>query len=226
MLLERFIFTMERKGLFLDFDGTLVESLHLLKQAYDKLLNLYGKAGTLEDFHALCGPPTSVFLENIIKKYTLPATLKDVMRTHDANVRKLYKNVSPLPYAIELIKIAAAHKWIIGIVTSNNLSLIENWVHENSLEPYISFVIHGESIPKGKPSPDPYLKALDISGCSPKHSLAIEDSLTGISSSLAANIPTILTNHSLSAEKQKDLLSSFPLLKITSNLKEVLGWIQ
>ena len=214
-----------KKGIFLDFDGTLVESLHLIKRSYDDILKTYGKVGSNEEFHALCGPPTHIFLENILKMYNLPTTVDILMEHHDKNLRTFYQNVAPISGSLELIKTAALHKWIIGIITSNNRNLIEQWILENNLASYISFIIDAKSIKQGKPHPEPYLKGLEFSHCLPENSIAVEDSLIGVSSALAAGLTTFFLAPSLSFSQKEEITNHFPSLKIISTLKEVINWI-
>lgn len=212
-------------SILLDFDGTLVESIHLIRKSYDDILKTYDKVGSDHDFHELCGPPTRLFLANILKKYNLPTTVENLWTLHDKNLIKFYQGVSPIPHALDLIKTAAHRGWRVGIVTSNNRNLIEQWIFENMLTPYISFIVDGESIKEGKPHPDPYLKALALSNCQPEHSLAVEDSLTGASSALAAQIPTFLLASFLSFTQKKEIEKNFPSLKIIASLKDVINRI-
>ncbi len=213
---------MAKKGLFLDFDGTLIESMHLIKEAYDKLLEQHGKMGSEEEFHALAGPPTHVYLKNILQQYNIPVSFENFKVQYDTILESLYQDITSLPYALDLIKTACSCGWIVGIVTSNNRTLIEKWVKDNSLETFISFIIDGETGGRGKPHPDPYAKALEISGCNKEHSLAVEDSLTGVTSALAAGLPTAFLAAHLPVAKQEELKRNYPLIKIATSLKDVL----
>lgn len=216
---------MTRNGLFLDFDGTLVKSHHLIKESYYDILNVHGKVGSDEDFQALSGPPTRIFIQNVLNKYDLPTTIDALIEQFDKNLRKSYQNISPIENALNLIKTAARQKWIIGIITSNNRNLVEQWLHENTLTPYVSFIVDGESTAQGKPNPEPYLKALDLSHCIPENSIAVEDSIIGASSALAAGLSTFFLASSVSFSQKEDIVKNFPSLKIISNLKEVINWI-
>ncbi|MFD8879238.1 HAD family hydrolase [Corynebacterium xerosis] len=44
----------------------------------------------------------------------------------------------------------------------------------------------GDEVPAGKPAPDPYLRGADIAGVDPADCLALEDSVTGVRSAIAA----------------------------------------
>lgn len=213
---------MAKKGLFLDFDGTLIESMHLIKEAYDKLLKQHGKMGSEEEFHALAGPPTHVYLKNILKQYNISVPFENFKEQYGTILESLYQDITTLPYALDLIKSASSCGWDVGIVTSNNRNLIENWIRDNTLGTSISFIIDGETGGRGKPYPDPYMKALEISGCSKAHSLAVEDSITGMTSALSAGLPTALLSAHFAIDKQEELKRNYPLLRTIHTLQELL----
>ena len=92
-------------------------------------------------------------------------------------------------------------KFKMGIVTSSKKDHFEI-IHKNSgLLKYFDFVLTGEDYKNAKPAPDPYLKALELSGFNKDECIIIEDSERGLRAALAAGIkcfviPTSLTMHS------------------------------
>ncbi len=92
-------------------------------------------------------------------------------------------------------------KYKMGIVTSSKKDHFEI-IHKNSgLLKYFDFILTGEDYENAKPAPDPYLKALEISGCKKDECVIVEDSERGLRAALAAGIkcfviPTGLTIHS------------------------------
>ncbi|MDR3628161.1 MAG: HAD family phosphatase [Ignavibacteriaceae bacterium] len=89
-------------------------------------------------------------------------------------------------------------KFKMGIVTSskrNHFDIIHNKSH---LLKYIDFVLASEDYERSKPAPDPYLKAVQLSGFNRKECIAVEDSERGLKAALSAGIgcyviPTQLT---------------------------------
>ena len=53
-------------------------------------------------------------------------------------------------------------------------------------------MLTGEDYTHVKPDPEPYLKAIEKSGCSPDACLAIEDSQRGLASAKAAGIKCVV----------------------------------
>jgi HAD superfamily hydrolase (TIGR01509 family) len=88
-----------------------------------------------------------------------------------------------------------------GVVTSSRKDHFELIHQRTGLLKYFDFVLTSEDFARVKPDPEPYLKAIERSGCAPERCLAIEDSERGLASAKSAGIrcivvPTSLTRHS------------------------------
>jgi len=56
--------------------------------------------------------------------------------------------------------------------------------------PFVELIVGGDQVCLGKPQPEPYRVALARSGCAREASLAVENSLDGAKSALAAGLRT------------------------------------
>lgn len=66
--------------------------------------------------------------------------------------------------------------------------------------PYFEFLVTGDQVTNGKPHPEPYLTAVERLRVSDpsltvEHCVAIEDSVPGVASAMAAKVPTIAVPH-------------------------------
>lgn len=59
------------------------------------------------------------------------------------------------------------------------------------LEDLVAFCITGEQIERGKPDPEPYLKAAEKMGLQPHQCLAVEDSTVGLEAAVRAKMHTV-----------------------------------
>lgn len=71
--------------------------------------------------------------------------------------------------------------------------------------------VAGDECDRGKPHPEPYLRALQQLGADPARSVAIEDSITGARSALAAQLTTIGVPHAVDVS-QVDGIVHWPTL--------------
>lgn len=181
-----------RPGLFLDLDGTLADSLSVMKTVYGRFLQHFGKTATAEEFNRLNGPPLTTVVALLAEWHGLSEPLPSLIGQYWAMVDAAYAEVVPNPGAEVLLRTATDCGWPVCIVTSNKASLARHWLETCNLSQYVADIIGGEHVTKGKPAPEPYLLALEKTGCSAAASLAIEDSASGASAALAAQIRTFI----------------------------------
>jgi HAD superfamily hydrolase (TIGR01509 family) len=82
------------------------------------------------------------------------------------------------PGALEALRMVRAAGWPTALVTNTLRSLTEKALDSIGRE-HFSVTVCGDEVPRGKPDPDPYLRAAELLGVAPEHCLAVEDSPTG-----------------------------------------------
>ena len=85
-------------------------------------------------------------------------------------------------------------------MTGGSKKSVEKTLSQYGLSAYISCVVAVEDVENSKPAPDCYALAMDKLGKIPGECVAIEDTQTGMTAALAANlacvvIPTDLSRH-------------------------------
>ena len=107
---------------------------------------------------------------------------------------------------LRLIQELADRKIRQFIVTSSSriqVDLLIEILFKN-IKPF-EFFITSEDVDSLKPHPNPYLKAINLSGISNKNSIVFEDSIPGIKSSKTANLPTICVQSNIPIEISSEL---------------------
>ena len=184
----------ERSGLFLDFDGTLADSLDVLWEVYLRLLEQFGLTGSTEEFRELNGPPTATVLAILRERYDLPESPADLLKRYRGLLTERYETVDPSPGAATLLRAAKDAGWVTAVVTSNAETLVRAWLTRTGLGGLVDFVVDGVAGGRGKPQPDPYLIALELCAASAPRSVAVEDSAQGVRAALGARLPTYVLN--------------------------------
>lgn len=80
----------------------------------------------------------------------------------------------------------------LGIVTSSRKNHFDMIHRDTDILQYFSFVLTREDYSKSKPSPEPYLKALELSHSTASESVVVEDSERGLIAASAAGIKCIV----------------------------------
>ncbi len=103
-------------------------------------------------------------------------------------------------------------KFVMGVVTSSRPEHFDIIHKRSGLLKYFDFVLTSEDYSETKPSPAPYLKAIEISGFEKNECVVVEDSARGLNAAVSASlkcfvIPTELTKHSDFSRAEKILTS-------------------
>jgi HAD superfamily hydrolase (TIGR01509 family) len=171
-------------------DGTLADSLGVMKAAFFVFHLDRGLICTQADFDALNGPPLREVVESIRIRHGLRDSVDALLVAYQAGVEAAYQAVRAADGAEELLQVATGRGWTCAVVTSSSEALARRWLRRSALECYVTTVIGTESITEGKPSPAPYREALARTNVNPARSFAIEDSVAGLTSARAAGLFT------------------------------------
>ncbi len=182
------------RGLFLDLDGTLADSMSVMKSVYLRFLGDHGISGGDAEFDSLVGPPLAEVIATLQDTHSLPGDLDDLVRTYGELIDQFYREVKPCAGARNLLETAKQAGWVIGVVTSSSRARAEGWIAAVGFSDYVSLVVGGDDVERGKPSPEPYLTALQRAGCEAARSVAVEDSPQGAAAAVAAGLGTFAVN--------------------------------
>jgi HAD superfamily hydrolase (TIGR01509 family) len=180
----------EGRGLFLDLDGTLANSLSPLKDVYFSFLSRRGVSGSKDEFQRLNGLPLVDIIETLVAAHKLCGDSAELKESYSAMMREAQASAPPAPGARMLIGRARTNGWRVAVVTSAQRLWTTEWLERTALLDQVDVVVGGDDVICGKPSPEPYRLALARTRCAPANSLAVEDSKHGACAALAAGLPT------------------------------------
>lgn len=183
---------MARRGLFLDLDGTLADSLEALRGVYHAFLARHGATGTEEEFQSINGPPLPVIVTGLMARHGLPGDHGTLIRLYAGMARAALATVPPAPGAAAVLARAVERGWRAAVVTSSSHAEARTWLRQVGLDGAIELVVGGDDVARGKPDPEPYRTALARLDCDPAASLALEDGVQGATAALAAGLPTFV----------------------------------
>lgn len=176
------------KGLLLDFDGTVVQSLGILKKVYFDFLDQFDKKGSTNEFNILNGPPLPKIIEILKEEHNLPGTHETLLNNYHNLVDQLYINTKASPGINQLFTAAKQKNYRIGIVSSNIKKRIEDWLVKNKLQIFIDIIIDGTMVLNGKPHPEPFNLACQKLNLDKTQTIAVEDSKKGLESCISAEL--------------------------------------
>jgi HAD superfamily hydrolase (TIGR01509 family) len=178
-----------------DMDGTLVDTEPYWMQAETELVGEFGGRWTHDDALTLVGSglweSAKVFQQHGVQldADTIVTTLTQRVQ-HQLQVQ----GVPWRPGAKELLSDVRDHGVKTALVTMSVLGMAEQVVSSIPF-PAFDILITGDRVERPKPFPDAYLDAARILGVDPRDCVAIEDSMNGLASAVAAGTVAIGVPH-------------------------------
>lgn len=178
-----------------DMDGTLVDTEPYWMAAETELMAAHGLEWTHEQAMLMVGNelPTSA---DIMRSFGLPLATDEVVQTLLRGVIERVRESIPFrPGAQELIGSLADAHVPMALVTMSYRPLAQAVV-DGLPEGTFRTLITGDEVTKGKPDPAPYLTGASALDVAPSACIALEDSVPGMASAIAAGTLTVgIPNH-------------------------------
>lgn len=172
-----------------DVDGTLVDSEPLHLRAL--LAASRGFAVDLSDlrddaFRGVHMPDVWRALRSRMPADLQEAVWLDAITAHYIGDRATLR---PLPGAVETITASAARGIPQACVSNSHRAVVNANLDAIGITRFMAFTIALDDVSAGKPDPEPYAAAARLFGLAPHEVLAVEDSVAGMTSAVAAGLP-------------------------------------
>jgi sugar-phosphatase len=165
-------------GVLFDLDGVLVDSTPAVARVWTIWANKHGFVPD-EVVRQAHGRPSLTTIRELLPHANHEAENREVERAEIEDV----DGVIPLPGALELLQALPQDRW--AIATSCTRRLAEVRIRAAGL-PVPKHMITSNDVQRGKPDPEPYLKAAKILGLAPADCIVMEDAPAGIRAGKAA----------------------------------------
>ncbi|WP_347905901.1 HAD family phosphatase [Pseudomonas purpurea] len=176
----------KKTALLLDMDGVLIDSREAIEWAWAEAAKQFGytlDAQQIEDhIHGIPGPQTLLRLFSDLAPHHRQQLYQRVF--------ELEKDAfSPLNVGMqELMTQSKAQAMPLGLVTSSWRERVEHVLNIHDLTSMFDVIITRSDVKHGKPAGDPYVQAKNALNV--EHATAIEDSISGVKSAVAARCYT------------------------------------
>ena len=192
------------RALLFDLDGTLAETDSLHLPTWMDTLEPYG-VEVNEQFYRdrISGRSTGEIVRELLPDLTAEEN-RLVGDAKEASFRERAAELEPLPGLIDFVERGRKSGMKIALVTNAPEENVEAILLALELRDYFDAVVLADEVEAVKPDPAPYRAALQKTGVPAKDALAFEDSVSGISSSVAAGIPTVGIASSQNPERLRE----------------------
>jgi len=166
------------RGVLFDLDGVLVDSTPAVARVWTQWATKHGFVPE-EVVRQAHGRPSITTIRELLPRANHDVENREVERSEIEDV----EGVIPLPGAVELLQIIPQDRW--AIATSCSRTLAEVRIRAAGL-PFPKHLITSTDVQRGKPDPEPYIKAANILGLAPADCVVIEDAPAGTRAGKAA----------------------------------------
>lgn len=174
-----------------DMDGTLVDSTPAVQRSWAIWAAEFGL--TPEDLAQAHGIPAATTARNLIAADRVEAAIARIDEIELADL----DGVVPLPGASDALDAVSDRRR--AIATSCTRPLFEVRMKAAGLaHPAVTVTV--DDVERGKPAPDPFLRAAELLGVDPKECLVVEDAPGGLAAAKAAGCATLAVTTTASAD--------------------------
>ena len=216
------------EAILFDLDGVLLDTEPLLAKAWSETAKEYKHYLSKDRLLELKGRRRIDCARKLHKWINKEYSIKELLFIQKAKVNEQLAKAKPFKGAIDLINFCINIKLPIALVTSSSS---ESFKIKSSVNPFLKLFktkILGDDkfISNGKPSPDPYLRALKLLDVDPNKTWVIEDSYAGSVSGLKAECNLLFFSKEI--EILNKLINEFTQEKIQkiNELSEIIYYLK
>lgn len=192
------------KAVIFDMDGVIIDSMPYHFIAWYEALRYFGVRISCFDVYSKEGERWEKTLKYFLRRQNIKpskALLNKIFLTRqkifkNSFRRFIFKGVN------EFLECLKNRGYLLGLVTGTHILGVKE-ILPKKIKEFFDCVITGDNIKKGKPHPQPYLKAARLLGVRPQECVVVENAPFGIESAKRAGMFCIALTTSLPKEYLK-----------------------
>ena len=157
------------KHISFDLDGTLINSIPVMQQAWSETMFELGLAIGFEEYKRYVGLPFS----RIIEKFGMEKIQNEIESLYFHKTKKYSNQINVVHGAVDILEWCKKNEITTSIITSKPRVNTQAIISEKKLD--VDFVISGDDLKNGKPFPEPGIKVLEKFDINVEHMLYIGD---------------------------------------------------
>jgi beta-phosphoglucomutase len=174
-----------------DMDGVILDSAEAHLLAWHRMAQDDGLPFTDAQFWTTFGQRNDEIIRHLWGSLSQERTQEMANRKEHYFREAIRTTATALPGAIELLSELHTAQYPQALASSAPVANIELISGVLGLNRYLDALVSGETVPRGKPAPDIFLKAAATLEIAPASSLVIEDAVAGVAAAHAAGMRCI-----------------------------------
>jgi len=180
-----------KSALLFDLDGTLVDTDadHLV--AFQRVFAAHGVALDRSQYVAHVMGASNAMIAEVFLRHLEPDVQKATIAAKEQAYRESVGALEPIAGAAALLDFAESHGIGLAVVTNAPRANADLVLKAIGLDARLPIRVIGGELTRAKPDPLPYLTGLERTGAAAAHSVAFEDSLSGLRAALGAGLAVV-----------------------------------
>jgi beta-phosphoglucomutase len=174
-----------------DLDGVILDSSEEHRLSWHRMARDEGLPFTDEQFWATFGMRNDAIIPMLWGEMPAERVQALADRKEEYFRELIREKAAPLPGVIDLLTTLRDAGYAQALASSTPVKNIEVVSETLGLQRYLSALISGETVPRGKPAPDVFLRAAEVLGVEPARCLVIEDAVAGVQAAHAGGMRCI-----------------------------------
>jgi HAD superfamily hydrolase (TIGR01509 family) len=170
-----------------DCDGTLADSMPVHFRAWTRAVEEHGGTFPPDLFAAWAGIPLGRTVEMLNEKFGYTMPIAETIRRKEELFLELLPEVRGVASVIAIVEREAGRIPFAVVSGSPRRSLLKT-LDALGLTPMFPVILGAEDYTRGKPDPEPFLRAAELLGVAPGRCLVFEDAEAGIQAAEAAGM--------------------------------------
>ena len=188
---------------FFDYDGVIANTMDYNFMAWEHAFKEIGTSIDKKIYFLQEGKTRKIVAHEQLERAGIETELaQQVALRKDQIFKELFANkVSLYPNILNMLQLLKKKNKILIMVTGASRERIEKSTINREILPFFDNIVTANDTKKGKPNPDPYLKALEYSNLSTKKCVVIENAPAGIEAAKKVGLTCIAICHTLAANQ-------------------------
>lgn len=186
------------KAVLFDMDGVLIDSMPYHSETWVKSFKKHGIEFSSEEAYMNEGSTGNFTINKVYKAQKgREATTEEIasiynLKTELISSKKQAPEIKKMPEFVDFVESCKHDLWVVtGSAQKSLISRLQQY-YPNKFN--VDKMVTGMDVKIGKPHPEPYLKALELSGYKANEAIVVENAPLGVQSAKAAGIFTIAIN--------------------------------
>ncbi len=211
------------KLVIFDMDGVIFDSEPLHDNAKRRLIKEGGITEQVDDLSWSVGLPSKLLWSNMISRYGLTKSAEELEYLQYKYILEEVKDrdIKTSEGFVEVLQFLRKQGIKIGLGSSSDRHYVDDVLHYYGIYQYFNYTVAGDEVANKKPSPDIYLKVLELAGYKASEAIAVEDSKAGSEAATAAGLNCIGYINPTSGSQ--DLSKCFMKINKISQITEVIS---